>query len=71
MPERQFYGTGKLAEMTGYNRGYLQKLARTEYNKPESKRRIDVIFESNRYFIHYDSLLRYMEETGYEGKNSD
>jgi len=71
MPDRRFYGTRVLAEITGYHQKTLQDLAAREYAKPEAERILILYKESNRYFIELGSLKEYAMLTGYELKNSD
>ena len=52
-------------ERTGYNRSYIQRLARDNWNKPEGERLIQVRRASYGYMIWLPSLLRYIEEHGY------
>ena len=53
------------AEATGYNRQYLEKLARKIFQLPEDERFIKVRMRARRYELWLPDLLHYIEETGY------
>lgn len=53
------------AEITGYNRDHVQKLARDNWNKPEDERLIKVKRRSSGYDIWLPDLIRYIEEHGH------
>ena len=53
------------AELTGYNKQYLEKLARKNSLLPEDERVIKVRMRSNRHELWLPDLLRYIEEIGY------
>ena len=53
------------AELTGYSREYLQKMAKKISLLPEDERVIKVRMRSNRYEFWLPDLLRYIEEIGY------
>ena len=65
-PEQQTWVmTTEGAELTGYNRQYLEKLARKYLQLPEDERSIKVRMRARRYELWLPDLLRYIEETGY------
>ena len=53
------------AEVTGYNRYYLEKLANKNSKLPEDEREIKVRKRSGRYELWLPDLLLYIEEIGY------
>ena len=53
------------AELTGYNRQYLEQLARKILRLPEDERDIKVRLRARRYELWLPDLLRYIEEIGY------
>jgi hypothetical protein len=53
------------AELTGYNRLYLEKMARKNLALPEDERLIKVRMRAKRYEIWLPDLLRYIAEIGY------
>jgi hypothetical protein len=53
------------AELTGYNRQYLEKLAKKNWRVPEDERLIKIRNRSRRYELWLPDLLRYIEEIGY------
>ena len=53
------------AEKTGYNRQYLEKLARRILKLPEDERFIKVRMRARRYELWLPDLLHYIDETGY------
>ena len=52
------------AELTGYSREYLEKLARKHSRLSEDERLIKVRKRANRYELWLPDLLRYIEEDG-------
>ena len=52
------------AEVTGYNRQYLEQLARKYFQLPEDERPIKVRMRARRYELWLPDLLRYIEEIG-------
>jgi hypothetical protein len=50
------------AEITGYHRTYVQKLARDNWNKPEAEREFRVHRHSGGYMIWLPDILKYAEE---------
>ena len=53
------------AELTGYNRQYLEKLAKKNSKLPNDERDIKVRKRSGRHELWLPDLLRYIEEIGY------
>ena len=53
------------AELTGYNRAYLEQVARDNWKLAEDKRLIKVRMRARRYEIWLPDLLRYIDEIGY------
>ena len=53
------------AELTGYNREYLEQLARKNLRLSEDERLIMIRMRSNRYELWLPDLLRYINEIGY------
>jgi hypothetical protein len=53
------------AELTGYNRQYLEQLARKSLHLPEDERDIKVRLRARRYELWLPDLLRYINEIGY------
>lgn len=53
------------AEATGYNRYYLEKLARKMSRLPEDERDIKVRKRLGRHELWLPDLLRYIDEIGY------
>lgn len=52
------------AEITGYHRDHVQRLARNNLNLPDDKREIKVRLRSNGYDIWLPDLLKYVEAVG-------
>ena len=52
------------AELTGYSREYLEKLARKHLRLSEDERLIKVRKRANRYELWLPDLLRYINEIG-------
>ena len=52
------------AELTGYSREYLEKIARKHSRLPEDDRLIKVRKRANRYELWLPDLLRYIEKDG-------
>jgi len=64
-PEQQTWVmTTEGAELTGYNRQYLEKLARKYLQLPEDERPIKIRMRARRYELWLPDLLRYIEEIG-------
>jgi hypothetical protein len=57
--------TEEAAEITGYNRNYLQKIAKSIFSQREDERLIKIRMRSRRYEFWLPDLLRYIEEIGY------
>ena len=53
------------AELTGYNRNYVVKLAKKIWDKPEQERLIKLRRRSNGYELWLPDLINYMTEHGY------
>lgn len=53
------------AQITGYNRNYVQKLARDNWNMKEDERIIKTRMRSNGYEIWLPDLSHYIQERGY------
>jgi hypothetical protein len=53
------------AELIGYNREYLEQIARKNFRLAEDERHIKVRMRARRYEIWLPDLLRYMDEIGY------
>jgi hypothetical protein len=51
-------------EMTGYNRSYVQRLARNNWNLPEDQRLIRVRKPDMGYLVWLPDLINYMVEHG-------
>ncbi len=65
-PEQQIWVTTREgAEVTGYNKQYLEKLAKKNWLLPEDERTIKIRKRSGRYELWLPDLLIYMKETGY------
>jgi hypothetical protein len=52
------------AEITGYHRDYVVKLARKMWKKPEDEREIKLRKRSNGYDIWLPDLMNYIENIG-------
>jgi hypothetical protein len=65
MPEEIWVTTTEAAEITGYDRKYLQKLASRNWKQPEDERSIRLRLRSNRYHMWLPDLIRYINEEGY------
>lgn len=57
--------TEESAELTGYNKQYLQKMAKKIFSLPEDERLIKIRMRSRRYEFWLPDLLRYIDEIGY------
>ncbi|MEO8607174.1 MAG: hypothetical protein ABI690_04800 [Chloroflexota bacterium] len=57
--------TSEGAELTGYNRDHVQKLARDNWNRDENQRLIKVKKRARGYDIWLPDLVRYIEKYGY------
>jgi hypothetical protein len=65
-PEQQIWVTTREgAEVTGYNKQYLEKLAKKNWRLPENERDIKIRNRSRRYELWLPDLLIYIEEIGY------
>ena len=53
------------AELTGYNRQYLEKLANKNSRLPEDERIIKIRKRGGRFELWLPDLLRYIKEIGY------
>ncbi len=53
------------AELTGYSREYLEKLANKNFRFPEDERVIKTRKRAGRYELWLPDLLRYIDEIGY------
>jgi hypothetical protein len=62
--EEIWVNTREGAELTGYNRLHVQKLARDNWNLPEAERLIRVRKRSNGYDIWLPDLFNYIEKHG-------
>ncbi len=67
--EETWVTTTEGSEITGYNRDYLKKLARTMWRQPEDERLIKVRNRSNRYELWLPDLVAYMHDHGYGPHN--
>jgi hypothetical protein len=54
--------TSEAAELTGYHRNYVQKLARDNWNLPEGERKILVERHPNGYMLWLPKLVDYLSE---------
>ena len=52
------------SKITGYNRQYLEQLARKNLSLPEDERLLKVRMRARRYELWLPDLLRYIEEIG-------
>lgn len=59
------------AEITGYNRGYVVKLAKVIWDQPEAEREIRIRKRSSGYELWLPDLVRYARKRGPYGKNSN
>ena len=57
--------TEESAELTGYNKQYLQKMAKKIFSLPEDERLIKIRMRSRRYEFWLPDLLHYIDEIGY------
>jgi hypothetical protein len=65
-PEQEIWVmTTEGAELTGYNRYYLEKLANKNSKLPEDERQIKVRKRLGRHELWLPDLLRYIDEIGY------
>lgn len=65
-PEQQIWVTTREgAEVTGYNKQYLEKLAKKNWLLPEDERTIKLRKRSGRYELWLPDLLIYIKEIGY------
>lgn len=62
--EEIWVNTVEGAEITGYHREHVQRLARENWNLPEEQRLIKVRKRSNRYDIWLPDLINYLENHG-------
>ena len=53
------------AELTGYSREYLERMASKALKLPEDERVIKVRMRARRYELWLPDLLRYIDEIGY------
>ena len=63
--KRIWVNTAEGAEITGYHRDHVQKLARDNWNLPENQRLIKVRNKGNRYDIWLPDLMKYIHIHGY------
>ncbi len=63
-PDDIWVTTKEGAEITGYNQGYLGKLANKISSQPESERLIRIRNRSYRYELWLPDLLHYIAEYG-------
>jgi hypothetical protein len=54
--------TSEAAELTGYHRNYVQKLARDNWSLPENERQILVQRHPNGYMLWLPALVEYLSE---------
>ena len=65
-PDQEIWVTTREgAELTGYNRQYLEKLANKYWHVPEDERLIKIRNRSRRYELWLPDLVRYIAEIGY------
>ena len=65
-PDQEIWVTTREgAEATGYNRQYLEKLAKKNWRVPEDERLIKIRNRSRRYELWLPDLVRYIAEIGY------
>ena len=65
-PEQEIWVmTTEGSEITGYNRRYLEQLAKKNSKLPENERSIKVRMRSHRHELWLPDLLRYIDEIGY------
>jgi hypothetical protein len=57
--------TSEGAEMTGYHRDYVQRLARENWNLNEDQRIIQIRQRAGRYELWLPDLFKYISEHGY------
>ncbi len=53
------------AELTGYSREYLERLANKNFRLPDDERLIKIRKRAGRYELWLPDLLRYIDEIGY------
>jgi hypothetical protein len=53
------------AELTGYNRQYLEKLANKNFRLPQDEQFIKVRKRGGRFELWFPDLLHYIDEVGY------
>ena len=59
------------AQITGYNRDYVVKLAKVVWDQPEIEREIRIRKRSNGYELWLPDLVRYAQKRGPYGKSSN
>jgi len=65
-PDQQIWVmTEEGAEITGYSREYLQRLAKKIFGMPEDEQLIKIRMRSRRYEFWLPDLLYYIQEIGY------
>jgi len=60
---------GEAAEITGYHRNYLQKIARKMWLQPEDERLIQLRKRASHYELWLPDLLDYIKNHGYGPHN--
>ena len=63
--EEIWVNTPEAAEITGYTRDYVQKLARVNWKLPEDQRLIKVRFRANRYDVWLPDLVNFIISHGH------
>jgi hypothetical protein len=57
--------TTEAAQLTGYHRNYVQKLARENWNLPENERELLVERHPNGYMLWLPNLVDYLSKKGF------
>lgn len=64
MKDRKWLTVVEVAERTGYNARYLQRLCQANAEVPPAQQRFRVDETPNGYLIWFPSFLEYMVDTG-------
>lgn len=62
VPPQDWVNVTEAAQVTGYHRSYVVKMARNNWNKPEAERDFRVRRHSGGYMIWLPDILKYAEE---------
>jgi hypothetical protein len=65
LSEEIWVSTGEGAQITGYHRDHVQKLARDNWKLPEQERLIRIRKRARGYDIWLPDLVNYISEHGY------